>query len=130
MNRNKTIFSIVLLIALLSGIVTSSQAMPVRQTTQPPGLLTYQGHLLDAAGEPVLDDTYLMTFSLWDASTGGIRLWGPEEHDVEITDGFFAVLGIIHRAFQFFQTFPEEHQIGGVVFGNQDPDPFKTGLVC
>ena len=78
---------IVILITLLVS-VTGVQA----QVGEPPALLTYQGHLLDAAGAPVADGEYAFTFSLWDAPTEGVQLWGPEAHSVTVTDGYFAVL--------------------------------------
>ena len=91
--KRKSISSIVVILALvLLGIAGStSTAMPLRQAT-PPTTLTYQGHLLDEAGSPVPDGIYEMTFALYDASTGGACLWGPEAHSVETSDGFFAVV--------------------------------------
>jgi hypothetical protein len=94
--KRKSISSIVVVLALvlLVSISSTSTAMPLQQAT-PPAALTYQGHLLDETGSPVPDGIYETTFSLWDASTGGVCLWGPETHNLEISDGFFAVvLGI------------------------------------
>jgi hypothetical protein len=54
--------------------------------------MSYQGHLLDSGGDPVTDGTYSMTFSLWDAPSDGGQLWGPEGQDVDVSDGFFAVI--------------------------------------
>jgi hypothetical protein len=76
---------------LLVSISSTSTAMPLQQAA-PPTTLTYQGHLLDETGNPVPDGTYEMTFALYDASTGGTCLWGPEAHSVETSDGFFAVV--------------------------------------
>ena len=82
-----TIVSLLILViaALPSGARMSRQAAA-------PARLTYQGHLLDAEGNPVADSTYTMTFSLWDAVTGGAQVWGPEEQEVATQDGFFAVV--------------------------------------
>jgi hypothetical protein len=108
--KRKSISSIVVVLALvlLVSISSTSTAMPLQQAA-PPTTLTYQGHLLDETGNPVPDGTYEMTFALYDASTGGTCLWGPEAHSVETStvgtclwgpeahsvetsDGFFAVV--------------------------------------
>jgi hypothetical protein len=53
--------------------------------------INYQGRLADHAGTPV-NDTVAMTFSLYDAQTGGARVWGPESHStVPVSDGLFSV---------------------------------------
>ncbi len=53
--------------------------------------VNYQGRLADAAGNP-LDGNYAMSFSIWDAPSGGTRVWGPESHPVvEVSDGLFSV---------------------------------------
>jgi len=59
--------------------------------------INYQGCLADSSGNP-LDGTYGMSFSLWDASTGGNLVWGPESHAaVPVSDGLFSV-GLGSRA--------------------------------
>jgi len=82
-----TLISLLILViaALPSGAHAPGQAAP-------PARLTYQGHLLDASGDPIADGTYTMAFSLWDAATDGTQVWGPEEQEVTTEDGFFAVL--------------------------------------
>jgi hypothetical protein len=90
MNRKTVLAALVSVVLLVGLVVPSAVAMPNREPA-PPASLTYQGHLLGADGEFVADGTYTMTFSLWDAEEGGNRLWGPETHDLETTDGFFAV---------------------------------------
>jgi len=95
-NRSKLILSaLILILSATIGLTTANAEIgsaPARQVSSVPGRLTYQGHLLDAAGEPVLDGSYVMTFSLWDAAGGGSQLWGPESHSVDVSDGFFSVL--------------------------------------
>ncbi len=65
---------------------------PQHQPADPPGQITYQGHLLNSSSEPVPDGDYSMTFNLYDAVTGGSLLWGPEEHTVTTSAGYFSVL--------------------------------------
>ncbi len=53
--------------------------------------INYQGRLADSGGTP-LDGTYGMSFSLWDADTGGSLVWGPENHlAVPVNEGLFSV---------------------------------------
>jgi hypothetical protein len=39
--------------------------------------INYQGRLTDATGAALADGQYTLEFSLWDAATGGNKLWGP-----------------------------------------------------
>ena len=53
--------------------------------------VNYQGHLADPDGNP-LDGTYAMEFAIYDDSTGGNLIWGPEEHGtIQVSDGLFSV---------------------------------------
>jgi len=53
--------------------------------------VNYQGHLADPDGNP-LDSTYAMEFAIYDDSTGGNLIWGPEEHGtIQVSDGLFSV---------------------------------------
>jgi len=59
---------------------------------QPPYTMNYQGYLTDGSGTP-LEGTYDLTFSLYDAATGGTREWGPEAHNgVQVDRGLFQVV--------------------------------------
>lgn len=85
----------ILLVTLL--IVTSSiWAAPLldTQTTVPGALATtinYQGRLADDAGIPI-NGTVGMSFEIYDALTGGVLVWGPENHPaVPVNDGLFNV---------------------------------------
>ncbi len=89
--RKKRILTLALLGILIISNVVRAVAAPAAPTA-PSRLLTYQGHLLDAAGLPVADGAYSMTFSLWDAATDGAQLWGPEAHTVTVRDGYFSLL--------------------------------------
>jgi hypothetical protein len=58
-----------------------------------PQLLNYQGVLTDAGGMAVPDNTYSITFSIYDVSVGGSALW-TETDDVVVSKGVFnATLG-------------------------------------
>jgi hypothetical protein len=53
--------------------------------------VNYQGRLSDSDGAP-LDGTYAMEFAIYDDSTGGNLIWGPEEHGtIQVSDGLFSV---------------------------------------
>jgi len=71
--------------------------------------VSYQGILRDAALAPVADSTYEMTFSLWDAPSGGDKLWGDETHPaVSVAGGVFSVhLGSIESFDTEFSDFSE-----------------------
>ncbi|RKZ28130.1 hypothetical protein DRQ36_10875, partial [bacterium] len=55
-----------------------------------PLLMNYQGKLTDAAGVPE-ESPVSMTFSLWDASSGGNKVWEQTIASVDPTHGLFAV---------------------------------------
>jgi hypothetical protein len=83
---------------LLVGILILTANVWAKPLTSPaaaPGpsatTVNYQGRLADNGGTP-LDGTYGMTFALYDASTGGSLVWGPESHAaVLVSDGLFSV---------------------------------------
>ena len=54
-----------------------------------PGQISYQGHLTDGAGNPLPDDTYAITFSLYNASD--TLLWSETQNDVLVIGGIFNV---------------------------------------
>ncbi|MEX0331097.1 MAG: hypothetical protein AB3N64_06690 [Puniceicoccaceae bacterium] len=54
--------------------------------------VNYQGRLTDAAGDPVTDASAVITFSLWDASVGGNKLWGDQVIIADLLDGRFNVI--------------------------------------
>ncbi|MFW6276675.1 MAG: hypothetical protein ACOC2K_03255, partial [Bacteroidota bacterium] len=57
--------------------------------TSLPKMITYQGNLLDQDGDPLTDDV-AVTFEIFDAETGGNKLWS-EVHNVSVEDGYFNV---------------------------------------
>ncbi|MFQ5594631.1 MAG: hypothetical protein ACE5HA_10835 [Anaerolineae bacterium] len=56
-----------------------------------PSLISYQGRLLDGAGDAVADGPYTMTFRLYDVSSGGAALW-TETKSVTVAGGLFTTL--------------------------------------
>ncbi|MCC6143385.1 MAG: hypothetical protein IT368_06230 [Candidatus Hydrogenedentes bacterium] len=68
--------------------------------------VTYQGVLRDAAGEPVADGNYAMSFAIFDAESGGTLLWSEGQAAVPVAGGSFSVeLG----TFGTFGTFFQDH---------------------
>ncbi len=60
-----------------------------------PAMMSYQGKLADASGQPVADGTYNMRFYIYSAQTGGTLLWQEPSagtKPVPVTGGLFTVL--------------------------------------
>ncbi len=57
-----------------------------------PGLVSYQGRLTTAAGDPVPDATYFLRFQIYDAPTGGTSLWNSNIQAVVVTGGVYTYL--------------------------------------
>lgn len=54
--------------------------------------INYQGYLTDSSGTAI-SGSVNMVFSIFDASSNGTRVWGPETHTgVQVRDGVFSVL--------------------------------------
>lgn len=82
---------VVLVLVLTQRIWAGSLASPANVPGPSATTINYQGRLADPAGNP-LDGNYGMTFSLWDASTGGTLVWEPENHTaVPVSNGLFSV---------------------------------------
>ncbi|MDH3890531.1 MAG: hypothetical protein OEV49_05555 [candidate division Zixibacteria bacterium] len=56
-----------------------------------PTAINYQGRLTDAVGDPVADDKYSVTFTIYDADADGNSKW-TETQSVDVVDGLFSVL--------------------------------------
>jgi hypothetical protein len=83
-----------LLVAVLV-LTANVWAKPLTSPAAAPGpsatTVNYQGRLADPSGNPK-NGTFGMTFALYDASTGGSLVWGPESHAaVPVSDGLFSV---------------------------------------
>ena len=57
-----------------------------------PSLISYQGFLADSGGTPVSDGNYAMSFAIYDASSGGSKIWEETQSSVSVGGGYFSVL--------------------------------------
>jgi hypothetical protein len=58
-----------------------------------PELINYQGKLTDANGMAIENGIYQLEFNIYDAKTGGVRVWGPQVFEaVPVVNGFFNVI--------------------------------------
>jgi hypothetical protein len=71
----------VLALAFLMAATASAQSTTI----------SYQGVLRGATGAPVADGTYALSFSIWDASSGGNNLWQEVQSGVQATLGAFSL---------------------------------------
>ena len=76
---------------------------------QVPGTIGFSGRLLSAAGEPV-GGLAQVTFTLYDAATGGSSLW-TQTQEVALAEGFYSV----HRGKPFFAPLTEFMSSGKVI---------------
>jgi hypothetical protein len=88
MKQGKTTKTIRLMAACL---LFACMLMPTFLNAAVPLELNYQGFLGDTAGDPVPDGSYLMSFAIYDAPTGGTELWS-ESQTVTVTDGIYSVI--------------------------------------
>jgi hypothetical protein len=57
-----------------------------------PPLMNYQGHLTNAAGQPLPTGQYTLTFNVYNVPTGGTAVWGPQAIVADVIDGYFNVV--------------------------------------
>jgi hypothetical protein len=57
-----------------------------------PQVISYQGKVTDAVGNPVADGSYTMRFRIYDAVTGESMLWDSGAQSVSVTGGIFSIL--------------------------------------
>ena len=82
------------MMALVLATLALTPAGPSSGDTQPPGEISYQGFLTDANGVPLATNApknYVVTFTIYDASTGGNIKWA-ENQTVTVDRGYFSVL--------------------------------------
>src|SRR5690242_6608749 len=86
---------------MLFGLILLGLAMvqPVFAASTINNQISYQARLMDPSGVPVADGAYFIKFSIYDASTGGTRLWtangtvgAPTAISVDVQNGLFTVL--------------------------------------
>lgn len=56
-----------------------------------PDEMSYQGKLSTAAGLPRTAAAVPMSVEIYDAASGGVRLYGPENHAVDVVNGVFQI---------------------------------------
>ncbi|MBN1426010.1 hypothetical protein JXA88_15785, partial [Candidatus Fermentibacteria bacterium] len=57
-----------------------------------PTVMSYQGKVTDASGNPIADDTYTMRFRIYDVLSAGTQLWDSGDCSVAVAGGVFSVL--------------------------------------
>ena len=57
-----------------------------------PPVISYQGRLLQPSGAAIADGTVAITFSIYDAPTGGTALWTETNPSVFVKGGLFSVM--------------------------------------
>ena len=76
------------LTCLLLGALVSTLASP--SAAQIPRVIGFQGVLLDESGGHREDGSYVLSFALYDADTGGTVLW-TETQSADVKNGVFSV---------------------------------------
>ena len=72
---------------LLSLIYTLSAL-----TAEIPSMINYQGILTNENGTVIDDNTYNLSFSIYDVASGGSELWSETHSGVEVTQGLFNIM--------------------------------------
>lgn len=54
-----------------------------------PGVVEYQGRLLESGGSPVADGNHVVLFEIFDVAAGGSSLWSSGNRTVQTADGLF-----------------------------------------
>jgi len=81
-----------LLVYLIIVLLFFFETIPV--AAEIPQMISYQGKVTDAGGNPVPDGTYTMRFRIYDAATGGNLEWDSGVQSITVNDGMFdALLG-------------------------------------
>ncbi len=75
-------------IALFAIIVFAAAPL----TAAVPQLISHQGLITDSSGDPVADSTYTVTFTIYDAPTGGTNLWSSGPQPIATSNGLYGYL--------------------------------------
>jgi len=86
--RRSILESRVIQFLLLTSLLLTSWAPAFAQV---PKLMRYQGQAIDSQGVP-LEGNYSLTFRLYDAATGGNKMWEETQSAVPLSGGHFSVL--------------------------------------
>lgn len=81
--------AILAVLVLVFGIGGTQASSPIEAGA--PGVISYQGFLTNAAGDPI-SGTVTLRFRLYAASSGGSPIWEETQAGVSVGNGFFAVL--------------------------------------
>ncbi len=57
-----------------------------------PSLISFQGLLADSNGDALPNGSYDMVFAVYDAASGGTKIWEESQNDVTTISGYFAVM--------------------------------------
>ena len=57
-----------------------------------PSMINYQGILTNENGTVIDDNTYNLSFSIYDVASGGSELWSETHSGVEVTQGLFNIM--------------------------------------
>lgn len=88
-------------------------------TATAPSKISYQGRLLDSNGDPVSDNNYSVTFSIYSVASGGTALWS-ETQSVSTASGLFATnLGLTNPLSEEYFSGPTRYL--GIQIGS-DPE--------
>ena len=76
---------------LMCAVVVSCLVIAAGASAQVPHLIRYQGQAVDSKGV-TLEGPYTLIFRLYDAETGGAKLWEEPQANVLLEGGHFSVL--------------------------------------
>jgi len=65
---------------------------PAAVRSEIPQVISYQGKVTDASGNPVTDGNYVMRFLIYDAETVGTELWNSGARVIAVQGGVFSVV--------------------------------------
>jgi len=74
---NRIVFALIFILAHWSPV-----------SAEIPQIINYQGKITESYGAPVVDDDYIMKFSIYDAETGGTLMWDGGWQWVAVEDGY------------------------------------------
>lgn len=94
MNRNGITLIGIGLLSLVWAALSGGQRLWAEVTagSAVPARISYQGLLTDSGGDPLADGSYAMTFAVYDAASGGAKIWEETQSSVTVGGGYFAVL--------------------------------------
>ena len=75
---------------ILIGVAVLAALLASPLYAQIPGLINFQGKLLDTSNNPK-NGTFSMVFSIYNVATGGSSLWTETQPSVSVTNGVFSV---------------------------------------